>query len=123
VVEGRAEVSISLRANAPWPWRAIGIDYISGERVLHRRLLAGHTETLLALPKFGFEVFLNSLILRSAARVAIVPWPGVASPLKSRKYGLWAGIRGDAAMIRDLCRAVPPHGLLRQIVTLRKRRI
>ena len=53
VLSGQADVSISLRANAPFPWRLIGLDYISGERVLRKSLLDGQTEALQRLPKFG----------------------------------------------------------------------
>ena len=62
VAQGRAAMSISLRDNAPSLWRAIGLDYISGERALRRDLLAGQEQALQRLPKFGFEVFLNALV-------------------------------------------------------------
>ena len=123
VREGRADISISLRDNAPFPWRWIGLDYISGERVLRKSLLAGQTEALQRLPKFGFEVYLNSLLITAQSRIAIVKWPGVISPLKSAKYGLWTGIKADLNMMRDLFRAVPPLGLLRQIITMRRQRV
>ena len=122
VKSGQAQMSISLRDNAPALWRLIGLDYISGERALHRDLLLGHDEALRKLPKFGFEVFLNSLILHAKAPVAVVRLPGVKSPLKSAKYGLWTGVLGDIAMMRDLFRAVPPLGLLYQIIQMRRLR-
>ena len=123
VRDGHAEIAISLRANAPFPWRWIGLDYISGERVLRKALLDGQTEALSRLPKFGFEVFLNSLVITARARIAVVRWPGVVSPLKSAKYGVWAGVKGDVAMMRDLFRAVPMAGLVRQIVRMRGLRV
>lgn len=123
VTAGRAEMSISLRDNAPGLWRGIGLDYISGERAIRREILEGQEAALLRLPKFGFEVFLNGLAIRAGVRIAVVPLPGVVSPLKSRKYGLWAGIWGDVKMMRDLFRAVPPWGLVRQIVAMRRARV
>ncbi len=123
VTSGRAEVSISLRDNAPFLWRWIGLDYISGERVLHKSLLTDHHTTLQNLPKFGFEVFLNSLILTQNARIAVTRWPGVISPLKSKKYGLWTGVKADAKMMRDLFKAVPPVGLVKQIIRMRGLRV
>ncbi|MEO8243621.1 MAG: glycosyltransferase family 2 protein [bacterium] len=123
VTSGRADVSISLRDNAPFLWRWIGLDYISGERVLKKSLLQGQATALQTLPKFGFEVFLNALILQQNARIAVVRWPGVISPLKSRKYGLWTGLKADAKMLADLCKAVPPVGLVKQIVRMRNLRI
>ncbi len=123
VKEGRAAMSISLRDNAPGLWRLIGLDYISGERALRRDLLAGQDEALRRLPKFGFEVFLNSLVLNARAPLAVVRLPGVQSPLKSTKYGFWTGVKGDIAMLGDLMRAVPPHGLIRQIIQMRRLRV
>lgn len=123
VLSGRAGVSISLRRNAPLLWRWIGLDYISGERVLPRALIAPYLGALAVMPKFGFEVFLNGLITKSQMRIAVVDWPSVDSPLKSRKYGLWVGIRGDLAMLRDLLRSVSAIGLLRQISQMRRLRI
>ena len=118
VLSGHADVSISLRANAPFPWRMIGLDYISGERVLHKSLLQEHVEALHTLPKFGFEVYLNALLIAQKARVAVVKWPGVVSPVKSRKYGVWQGVKADARMLSDLSRAVGIVGLVEQVVKL-----
>lgn len=122
VLTGRSQVSISLRGNAPGLWRRIGLDYISGERVLPRALLAGRDEELLRLPRFGFEVHLNRLWLAEAYRIAVVDWSGVASPTKARKAGLWRGIRGDALMMRDIFRVLPPHQALDQISRMRRAR-
>ena len=123
VIDGRADMSISLRDNAPALWRAIGLDYISGERALRRDLLAGQEAALQRLPKFGFEVFLNALVLKAGAPLAVVRLPGVKSPLKSTKYGFWTGILGDILMLRDLIRAVPPLGLIGQVVRMRGLRV
>ncbi|MDO5704457.1 MAG: glycosyltransferase family 2 protein [Paracoccus sp. (in: a-proteobacteria)] len=123
VAQTRAAVSISLRGNAPAPWRLIGLDYISGERVLPRNLIAPHLDRLTSLPPFGFEVFLNALITRAALPVAVVRWPDVASPLKHRKYGLWRGLRGDAGMIADMLRTHGPATLGRQIIQMRRLRV
>lgn len=123
VLTGRADLSISLRQNAPRIWRRIGLDYISGERVLKKSLIAPQLDALPHLPKFGFEVFLNSLAIAANQRLAVVAWPGVVSPLKASKYGFWTGLRGDVGMIRDMMRAVPALGLLRQIVALRRLRV
>ena len=123
VTQGHADITISLRDNAPFLWRWIGLDYISGERVMRKSLLAGQENTLKTLPKFGFEVFLNSLLIAQNARIRVVNWPGVISPLKSTKYGLLAGIKADAKMMRDLFRAVPAVGLLRQITRMRRLKV
>ena len=119
VLEGAAEATISLRGNAPGLWRALGVDYISGERVLPVALLQALAPDLPGLPRFGFEVFLNRAMKAQALRVRIVAWPGVASPWKAAKQGLWRGLWGDAAMIRDILRCQSPRELLAQILWLR----
>lgn len=120
VLSGRAEAAISLRGNAPLAWRLIGVDYISGERVLPMALLAGEAVRLAALPRFGFEVFLNRRLIAEGARVAIVRWPEVASPSKASKRGLRAGIGADLGMMRDIFRTIGPRECLSQIRTLRR---
>lgn len=123
VLSGRADVSISLRGNAPGLWRQIGLDYISGERVMPRALLAARGPELLRLPRFGFEVHLNRLWLAERYRIAVVGWPDVASPTKARKAGLWRGIKGDALMMRDIFRVLPPAQALSQIHRMRGARV
>lgn len=123
VTSGRASVSISLRGNAPGLWRKIGLDYISGERVLPRAALVARLAEMQGLPKFGFEVWLNRIWLEARYPIAVVRWPGVASPLKSAKAGFWRGITGDAGMMRDIFLVLPPHQALAQIAALRRARI
>ncbi|EGJ20610.1 glycosyl transferase family protein [Cereibacter sphaeroides WS8N] len=120
VLCGEAEVAISLRGNAPLLWRLIGLDYISGERVLPRAQIARHGPALAALPRFGIEVFLNRLWIADGCRVAVVRWPGVASPPKAQKRGLWRGIRADLAMLADIFRTIPAPEALHQIRALRR---
>lgn len=123
VVGGQADISISLRTNAPRVWHMIGIDYISGERVMPKRLLSPHIDAMRALPKFGLEVFMNSLLIRDGARVAVVKWPGVKSPFKNAKYGWRKGVVADVKMIGDMCRSVGAFGLLGQIMRMRRQRV
>jgi glycosyltransferase involved in cell wall biosynthesis len=119
VIEHRAVASISLRGNAPRTWRLIGLDYISGERVIPRALVAAHLDALEALPRFGFEVFLNRLLIAAGASVEIVRWPNVASPSKAAKRGRLAGLRADVAMMTDIFRTISPLQALGQIRALR----
>jgi len=123
VLDGRADMAISLRRNAPGLWHLIGIDYISGERMLRRELIADRLNELDALPRFGFEVWLNRVCINAAVRLAVVEWGRVDSPLKSRKYGVLQGIVADLRMMSDLLHTAGPWQLVRQIVRMRKLRI
>lgn len=123
VLAGWVTVAISLRGNAPRLWRLIGLDFISGERAFARDLLDSAHEILRSLPPFGFEVHHNNLLLAHGARLAIVDWPGVASPSKMRKRGFVGGILGDLRMLADMFRVIDPVTALRQIHSMRARRV
>lgn len=123
VIDGDAATSISLRRNAPFLWRWIGLDYISGERVLPRSLIEPHAEALCRLPRFGVEVYLNSLWIAARHSIAVVRWDGVESPSKARKRGALAGLLADAAMLSDIFRTIGPATALRQIPRLLGQRI
>lgn len=121
VRSGQADVSISLRGNSPWPWRAIGLDYISGERVMPKALI-GAAEDLRALPRFGLEMHLNRRWIAAQSRIAVVRWNAVASPWKGAKRGRWAGILADVKMLADMFRTVPLHRAAAQIQAMRRLR-
>lgn len=123
IQQGKADITISLRANAPRPWHWIGIDYISGERVMPRGLLIDQIDAMRALPKFGLEVFMNSLLIRQSARIAIVLWPEVESPLKGAKFGWAEGLKRDVKMIRDMAQTVGLLGLAAQVYRMRRQRV
>ena len=123
VADGLAIASISLRGNAPRLWRMIGLDYISGERALPFDLLKPHLGKLNHLPRFGFEVFLNRLLIKTKRPIAIVAFQDVSSPSKATKHGLWRGLRADALMIRDILLTVSLAEILRQIVSLKRSRL
>lgn len=122
VLAGQAMAALSLRGNAPRLWRLLGVDYITGERVIPRALVADAATALPRLPRFGFEVWLNRRLLAAGGRIAIVGWPGVASPAKAAKRGgLARGLRADLAMLRDIFATIPASEALRQIAALRAR--
>lgn len=120
VKNGNADLTISLRGNAPRVWRMIGIDYISGERVVPRTLFDGQLERLETLPKFGLEVFMNQLILAKNLSVEIVPWPHVSSPYKVAKRGRVNGLFAEIQMLGDIFRVISPWAIVSQIHQLKK---
>ncbi len=123
VLRARADMAVSLRANTMTAWRLIGLDYISGERVFRKDLIAGRLDAIDRLPKFGFEVFLNEICITHGCRIAVVRWDGVASPFKYRKYGLLTGVLGDIGMMRDLFSVVSPWRLARQVPAMLRLRV
>jgi glycosyltransferase involved in cell wall biosynthesis len=123
VLSGRADIAISLRENAPRPWRLIGLDYISGERAFAGKLVLDRLDEITTLPRFGFEVYLNRLVVERRYRIAIVHWRGVRSPYKNVKFGLLRGALADFRMIADMLRSATFAELLHQIRAMRQLRV
>ena len=123
VAEGHADAAISLRRNAPRLWHLLGLDYISGERVMPRHILADNATEMAELPGFGLEVWMNRLWIAAGFSISVVHWHGVRSPMKYEKHGRLAGIGADVAMLRDMFRTISPISALAQIHSLRRRRV
>ncbi|MBF7981335.1 MULTISPECIES: glycosyltransferase family 2 protein [Rahnella] len=121
VIQNQADVTISLRRNSPWIWRCIGLDYISGERVFARELLATRLDEIRALPNFGLEVWINRLWIAAGSRVRVVSWQGVISPYKAAKMGWLRGLMADMSMMRDIFRTISLRESVQQIIRLRRR--
>jgi glycosyltransferase involved in cell wall biosynthesis len=123
VLKGRADVSISLRQNSLALFRAIGLDFVSGERVVKKALLHAALGQIQALPRFGIEVFMNRLIIERRLRVAVTHWPHVTQARKTEKLGYWRGVGAECRMIADLLKVVYPLALISQTLRLSLLRI
>jgi glycosyltransferase involved in cell wall biosynthesis len=115
VLGGASDVAISLRNNAHLPYRLMGVDHLSGERVLRRALIDDHLDSIARLPGFSIESYLNNLIIGSGARVRIVRWPTVGHTSKIRKYGLWTGVLREVRMLKS---TFSPMGAGYQIIAI-----
>jgi glycosyltransferase involved in cell wall biosynthesis len=120
VIKGEADITISLRKNTPGPWKWIGLDYISGERVMPRAFLLKICDEFSKLPRFGLESFMNRHMIKDKSRIKIVDWPNVESPYKYKKDGLIKGIWGDAKMMMDIFRTITPIGPVYQIIRMKQ---
>ncbi len=114
VVSGEVEVSISLRRNSLSIFRAIGLDFVSGERVIRKELLGGLLEDIRRLPRFGVEVFMNRHIIQRRLAVAVIRWPAVSQSRKTEKLGLLRGSLAEWRMVCDLLTVVHPSVLVLQ---------
>jgi glycosyltransferase involved in cell wall biosynthesis len=123
VLQGRARVSLSLRQNSLLVFRAIGLDFVSGERVVERKLLSDVLQEVHGMPRFGIEVFMNRHLIARRLPVAVTHWPQVTQARKTEKLGYWKGIRAEWRMIADLLKAVYPLALISQTFQMLRLRI
>ena len=114
VLSGETEVSLSLRQNSLLLFRAIGLDFVSGERVIRKELMSEVVEEIFVLPRFGVEVFMNRKIIARQLSIAVTHWPHVTQSRKTEKLGYWKGLRAEWRMITDLLQAEYPFLLISQ---------
>ena len=118
VKANRAKVSISLRRNSLGLYRLIGLDFVSGERVIPAWLVRDEIAAMEALPRWGGEVFINQRIIDAGLRIEVVDWPRVSNIRKYRKAGLLHGLVAECRMVGDALRVLSPLGLVRQNLEL-----
>jgi len=106
VLENKSDMSISLRRNSLWIYKKIGLDFVSGERVISKKYLINELEEIEKLPGFGIEVFMNRIIIKNKLRVKIVKWNNVRVERKRDKIGFWKGTMGDFLMIKEIMKVI-----------------
>ena len=118
VLSGKADVSLSLRQNSLLIFRIIGLDFVSGERVISKALLSDVLEEMHGLPRFGIEVFMNRQIIARQFSIAVTHWPQVTQSRKTEKLGYWKGICAEWRMLSDLFQMDYPLALISQTYQL-----
>lgn len=118
VLSGHCAMSLSMRKNSLLLFKWMGLDFISGERVFAKTLIKAHLKTLATLPPFGFEVFLNRLIVSSHGPIASVRWPQVSHVRKAKKKGFWKGNFAELKMFFEIVWTVGPIAMLVQNVRM-----
>ncbi len=111
-------MTMSLRKNSLSLFKLFGLDFISGERVFKKSLIPD-LDQLDRLPKFGFEVFLNDLLIAQKGSLGVVDWKEVVTPRKSVKFGFYAGYKADVKMFFELVAVIGMTGMLRQLLKMR----
>lgn len=120
VLDGMTDVSMSLRKNSLWIYKKIGLDFVSGERVILKKYLQNQVEEIAKLPGFGVEVFMNRIIIKNNLRVRVVRWKNVSVTRKTSKVGFWKGVIGEILMIKETRQVISFREMLSQSYNLLK---
>jgi hypothetical protein len=107
-------MSISVRRNSLTIYRWLGLDFVSGERVLPKRIVAACLPEIDALPGFGIEAYINARIIDEQLNIAVVPFDNVINTRKSAKVGRLRGMLADWATALDVVRVLSPLEVVRQ---------
>lgn len=114
VLSGTSDVTLSLRANSLAAYRALGIDFVSGERVFPRALIADLVPQMEKLPRFGCESFINRQIINNRMSVTVVHWDNVFNVRMYEKIGWRRGFQAEAGMIMDVFTVLSPFEIIAQ---------
>lgn len=123
VTLGYADMSLSLRSNSLSIYKIMGIDFVSGERTISRKLLDDFMLEANKLPRFGAEIFINESIIKHKARVAIVDLDHVIQIRKFNKTGWYKGFIAEIKMVKDILKVTNVFTVLRQIIVMRSLRV
>ena len=117
---GTADVAMSIRKNSYPHTRMIKLDFLTGERVFPRNLIADHINEIKGLPSFALEVFLNNLVIEHGYTIRNVYWKNVSNHYKYRKRGLYTGLKADSLLLYDISKVIPAKGWLQQNIALKR---
>lgn len=119
IVQKKADMTMTLRKNSLLVFRYFSLDFVSGERVFRKDLIPNLSD-LDRLPKFGFEVYLNRLLIEKRGRLSVVYWKSVITPRKSVKFGFFVGMVGDVKMFFQILAVLRWRGLIQQFLQMRQ---
>jgi glycosyltransferase involved in cell wall biosynthesis len=122
VIENKADISISMRKNAPLLYRWVGIDFSSGDRVFYRDLIPNYNKLKALLP-FGIEVFMNKQIIKKKLRIKIVKLYKAESPYPDKKFGFWKGHLRTIYMLLQMLRTAGIYGTIAQIFQMKRQAV
>lgn len=107
-------MSISVRKNSLPVYRWLGLDFVSGERVLPKRIVAACLSDIDKLPGFGVEAYINARIIDERLSIAVVAFDNVINTRKTVKVGRWRGALADWTTALDVLRVLSPLEVVRQ---------
>jgi glycosyltransferase involved in cell wall biosynthesis len=107
-------MSISVRKNSLAIYRWLGLDFVSGERVIAKRIVAECLSEIDKLPSFGIEVYINKRVIDDQLSIAVIAFDNVVNTRKVVKEGRWRGTLADWRTARDVLRVLSPLAVVRQ---------
>lgn len=122
VIAGEADMSITIKENSFRTFKLLGLDFVSGERVFHKKIL-GDLDEIGKLRGFGLEAYINKIVVDKKLRLKVVNWRGTISPRKSVKFGWLKGTLKDWDMVRQIIATITLRGLISQILKMRALRV
>ncbi len=121
VLGGKVDWSLSLRSNSFGRinrYKFAKVDWLSGERVVPKDLLADPLIWSRPNVGYGVETLMNRSLLHKRKTFQSVYLPGVVNPTKSDKNGAWGGFIKQSKMVLQILKIVPPYEAIGQLIRM-----
>lgn len=115
VTDGSVDISISMRKNSLLLYKVLGIDFVSGERVIKRDIVK---KILKTVSGYGIEVKINKYVLENNLKFLVVKWPNVSQTRKQKKEGFIKGWFHDLVMLKQILQVVSFPELIKQLYVM-----
>ena len=122
VTNGEADMTISIRKNSLLLFKILGIDFVSGERVFHKKFLEPLYQKK-DLAGFGLESLLNKEVLAQKGTIKNVKMYNVSHARKMEKTNWFKGTLQDIGMALQIIKTLGIWGIFKQVRSLKKSEI
>lgn len=118
VLDGQVDWTLSLRGNSFGYMKFFKMDWVSGERVIPKELLAD--PLIWSRPKIGFglETLMNKSLLDHHRTFRSVYLPHVTITSKADKVGWLKGNIGEFKMVSQISKVMPLYKVLGQFIKM-----
>lgn len=114
VLDGKVDFTLSLRGNSFGYMKLFKMDWVSGERVIPKKLLMD--PAIWSKPNicFGLETLMNKSLLKHKRTFCSVYLPNIIITNKAQKVGLIKGLIAEFKMVGQITRVMPPYQVVGQ---------
>jgi glycosyltransferase involved in cell wall biosynthesis len=118
VLNGEVDWTLSIRSNSFGYMRLAKMDWVSGERVIPKRLLSDPLIWSRPDVGFGLETLMNKSLLGKNTTFRSVYLGGLVNTNKASKVGLLDGLKGEVKMVRQIAKVMPLHKVFGQFIKM-----
>lgn len=118
VLKGEVEWTLSVRKNSGNIMKLLHMDWISGERVIPKKLLMEPSIWSRPDVGYGLETLMNKSLLSSGKTFRSVYLPSLLITKKSEKTGKLQGWKDEIKMLKQIARVMPLPKVLWQFITM-----
>lgn len=118
VINGQVDWTLSVRSNSLPIMKLVKMDWVSGERVIPKKLLADPLIWSRPDIGYGLEALMNKSLISSRSTFISVYLPNVTIANKADKIGFIKGWLADIKMVVQISKVIPFYKFIWQFVKM-----